>query len=223
MDICFLDIETVPAMDAHAECKPECKYGNLKDTSKREAKLKEWETEGGQIKAMSCDPWLNKIVCIEIFASKSNGFFSFVFSACNEKDGLKFFWGLINDFDLIVGFNLINFDLQTILNRSILLEIEPTRDIPLKRYTRSPVYDIAMVLCGWDMSKLKKMDWYLKRFGLATKSGDGSQVYSWYQEGKLDKIHEYCKEDVLATKSLFEKIIKYYPIPRNYDREQYQD
>lgn len=226
-NIIFIDIETIPAPDLPEELKPECKLGNLKDLAKIEIKKKEWETDpNGQIKAMSVSPWMNKIVCIEMYQSWNNEFSSKYGNPNidSERWYLDDFWDIQENYTtLLVGFNILNFDIPTIINRSMLLGVTPTVEIPLRRYSRYPVYDMAMILCGWDISKLKKFNWYLKRFGLPDKTGDGSQVYGWHQAGEHQKISDYCKADVLACKALFEKMIDYYPLPRNYDKEQYDN
>ena len=37
----------------------------------------------------------------------------------------------------------------------------------------------------------------------AEKSADGLVSLQWYKEGKIDKIIEYCKQDVEITRDLF--------------------
>jgi DEAD/DEAH box helicase domain-containing protein len=37
----------------------------------------------------------------------------------------------------------------------------------------------------------------------AEKSADGLISIQWYKEGKMDKIIEYCKQDVAITRDLF--------------------
>jgi DEAD/DEAH box helicase domain-containing protein len=37
----------------------------------------------------------------------------------------------------------------------------------------------------------------------AEKSADGLVSLQWYKEGKIDKIVEYCKQDVEITRDLF--------------------
>ena len=36
------------------------------------------------------------------------------------------------------------------------------------------------------------------------KSADGLISLQWYKEGKIDKIVEYCQQDVKVTRDLFE-------------------
>jgi predicted PolB exonuclease-like 3'-5' exonuclease len=39
---------------------------------------------------------------------------------------------------------------------------------------------------------------------------DGSNVYQMWKDGKRDEIDEYCKDDVRATKALYDRIKNYY-------------
>ena len=41
------------------------------------------------------------------------------------------------------------------------------------------------------------------------KSGDGTQAVKWFREGKIDKVIEYCKQDVDLTKQIYEFILDY--------------
>ncbi len=224
-NILFFDEETIPNISLPKDNWPKAP---LKNATKPEtiAKIEqEWiENPEKQIKKMSCDYRMNKIVSLQMFRV-TNNFTSFVQSYGDEKQMLQTFWNEVQKTDLIVGFGISGFDIPTIVQRSSILQVEPTKDFTnLSPYSRSPVYDIQRVLSLTGKPEAGfNLNWWLQYYGLATKLGDGSQVYTWYREGEIDKIHEYCRQDVLATKLLFEKIIKYHPIPRNYDREQYQD
>ena len=217
------DIETVPDTDLPEDLKPECKYGNLKDEKKREAKKKEWE-ETGLIKDMSCEPRMFKIICIE--ACGKDGKFLWDSWEMTEKEQLEQFWKALETkgFDLVQGFGISHFDVPGILQRSLLLGVLPTMDLSnTSKYKRSPVYDSQMVLSPNNQpEKGYDLNWYCKRYGLPEKTGKGSEVYQMFLDGKLKEISSYCRDDVLSEKALYEKIIKYYPVPRNYDREKYE-
>ena len=52
----------------------------------------------------------------------------------------------------------------------------------------------------------------LEHLGIATlsagKSSNGIQAVEWFRKGEIDKVIEYCKNDVKITKDLFEFGIK---------------
>jgi predicted PolB exonuclease-like 3'-5' exonuclease len=212
MNYIVLDIETIPDHDISKDLRPEVKLGNLKDKEKIEAKQAEWE-ENGQVKAMSVSTLMNKIVSIQMWSSKYDDFVKELQDLDNDEESMiKVFWDVVQSHDVVVGHNILGFDLPTILNRSMILGIEPTKIFNMPRYRNYPLYDTMQILAGWDSSKWKGLDWLCQRLGIEGKTHDGSKVYRLCQEGKIDEIHEYCRNDVRMTMELFHKIEPYYPI-----------
>jgi predicted PolB exonuclease-like 3'-5' exonuclease len=83
----------------------------------------------------------------------------------------------------------------------------------LKRYDNTVHFDLMQVLAGRNpfsgKIEAKKLDFYLRRFGLGSKSDgwDGSMVYPAFKEGRHQEILEYCKRDVEMTAALFERVM----------------
>jgi predicted PolB exonuclease-like 3'-5' exonuclease len=204
----IFDIETIPDPDLPKDLRPECKLGNLKDPDKIAAKQKEYE-ETGQIKDMSVNTLMNKIVSYQAWSSKDEKLVA-VPEVCSEEDLIECIWDDFENHETLIGHNIINFDLRTILNRSMILGITPTRKVSLKRYQTHPVYDTMEIMAGWNSSQWKSLDWIAKRLGLEGKTNESCKVYEWYQEGAIHKIHEHCKQDVLLNKGVYERMIKYY-------------
>ncbi len=106
--------------------------------------------------------------------------------------------------DLIVGFNHVEFDLR------VLAGSKPTPEL------RHQLYLEMLGLTHFDMlSELKKVLGHrLKLDSLARptlqagKSADGLQALTWYKEGRIDLIIEYCKHDVEITRQLHEHALK---------------
>jgi DEAD/DEAH box helicase domain-containing protein len=93
--------------------------------------------------------------------------------------------------DLVVGFNVIGFDYPV---------LQPyARDFDLQEIT---TFDMLV-----DVKRL--LNHRLSLYHLAQntlnaeKSADGLVSLQWYKEGKIDKIVEYCKQDVEITRDLF--------------------
>ncbi|MBN2122972.1 MAG: DUF1998 domain-containing protein, partial [Deltaproteobacteria bacterium] len=92
--------------------------------------------------------------------------------------------------DLIVGFNIKRFD-YTVLGAytSRRLEDLPTFDILEDVYRR----------LGFRLS--------LDHLALETlehgKTADGLQAVAWFREGEMEKLTEYCRQDVAVTRDLF--------------------
>ncbi|MFN2356695.1 MAG: ribonuclease H-like domain-containing protein, partial [Desulfotignum sp.] len=92
--------------------------------------------------------------------------------------------------DLVVGFNLIRFDYKVLAG---LCDFDfyglPTLDMLVK------IHEIL----GYRLS----LD-HLAQNTLGTKkSADGLMALQWWQQGKLDKIIEYCTQDVRVTRDLY--------------------
>ena len=203
-NLLFFDIETVPDDKLDISLNIPAKLGNVKDEKKVLAKQKEW-IDGGQVKAHSVSPFHNKIVALEMYYQDEVGsnFYIMDYDDNNEEALLDRFYNIVERFDYIIGFNILNFDLPTIMFRSAMLGVKSS-PLNLRRYSTKPIVDLMEVLAEWDKSKYKSLEWFGKRFGLKScKSGDGSDIYEWHKKGEMDKIREHCRGDVEMTKELF--------------------
>lgn len=98
--------------------------------------------------------------------------------------------------ELIVGFNQVHFDLPLLKNYDphFTWEAPQTFDI-LKEFERVAGHRI-------------KLDTLLSQTLGTQKSGHGLQAVEWYKQGEIQRIIDYCKEDVRQTKMLFDYIVK---------------
>ena len=107
--------------------------------------------------------------------------------------------------DLIVGFNHVQFDLR-VLAGSKSTGIE-----------RQQLYLELLSLNHFDiLSELKKILGHRLRLESVArptlqegKSADGLQALAWFKEGRMDKIIEYCKQDVDVTRRLHEHALRH--------------
>lgn len=94
--------------------------------------------------------------------------------------------------DLVVGFNVINFDYEVLMGYTVL-------DLPHQCHTLDMLVDIE-----------KKLGHRLGLDAVASaslgvgKTGDGLDAVRWWREGKLLDIAEYCCFDVKCTKLVHE-------------------
>ncbi len=92
--------------------------------------------------------------------------------------------------DLVVGFNVIGFD-YTVL--------QPYSDFDLQEInTFDMLVDVKKNL-GFRLSLNHLAQHTLN----AKKSADGLVSLQWYKEGKINKIIQYCKQDVEITRDLY--------------------
>lgn len=94
--------------------------------------------------------------------------------------------------DLVVGFNIINFDYEVLkpyapaVNFRSLRSKDMLQDIFRALNFRLSLDSIARATLG------------------TTKTADGLQSVAWYRNGELDKVAEYCKADVEITRRVYE-------------------
>ena len=102
---------------------------------------------------------------------------------------------LINELlraDLVVGFNVINFDYEVLMGYTIL-------DLPHQIRTLDLLVEVE-----------KKLGHRLSLDAVATatlgvgKTADGLDAIRWWREGKLAEIAEYCCFDVKVTRLVHE-------------------
>lgn len=102
---------------------------------------------------------------------------------------------LVNElltFDKIIGFNIVDFDYQ------VLLPYDSRVNALIGR-TTDMLSDIHSIL-GF---RLKLDDIASSTIG-RRKAGDGLLSLTWWKQGKKDKVAEYCIEDVLITRDVYE-------------------
>lgn len=92
---------------------------------------------------------------------------------------------------LVVGYNIRGFDLIILQAYGLNLH-------------KLDVFDIMYDLQTLTRQKFLKLESVAQGTLNAGKSADGLLAVEWWKQGKIDKIIEYCKQDVLVTKDIFE-------------------
>ncbi len=125
-----------------------------------------------------------------------------------EKEILKEFWEIARDVDVFIGHNVMDFDLKFIYKRSIVHNIQPTRQLNFARYRSMPIYDTMREWEKWSMRSATSLDTLANIFNFKTSKDKmcGSEVYGKYLEKKFDEIYEYCKKDVELTRKIYYKM-----------------
>lgn len=194
----YLDIETIPAGKEQ--------HGNLKILhAKKEAKKNKNEEDFEQyLLKTSFDGSFGRIICIG-YAVDDNS----VECLCDENEAkmLQKFWELAKDTDLFIGHNILDFDLRFIYQRSIVNRVLPSINLNFARYRNYPIYDTMKEWVKWSMNSVS-LEHLALALGIPTpKDGiDGSQVYDFYQKGKIKEIIQYCQRDVEATRAIYRRM-----------------
>lgn len=129
----------------------------------------------------------------------------------DEARTLRAFWRLLQSFnpqrDLLIGFNVLDYDLLVLKQRSIRHQIKPTCCIPHTRYRAAPVFDVMWEYQSWH--RRISLDELARVMGMQSSKQngiDGSKVYDLFLEGRHQEICDYCLADCDLTRALYYKI-----------------
>jgi predicted PolB exonuclease-like 3'-5' exonuclease len=192
MKILFFDIETVPTEES------------LRSNGLLEAQL---ELDAAEvIKRLSLSAVTARILCLA-YALEPPVDSPITVLSGDESDIIQDFWKLAADTNLFVGHNLLDFDLRFIYQRSVILRIKPSRDIPFARFRNAPVFDTMHEWSKWGREHIS-LDLLSRALGIASPKEclDGSKVYPYYRAGKLPEICEYCKCDVDTVRQVYRRL-----------------
>lgn len=195
----YLDIETIPAPDEMTDI--------LKDIYKRKKKNKYTpRTFEEFVESTGLDGSYGRIACIS-YALDDEPVKTL---SGDEKKLLVDFWNFAKDANLFIGFNLMDFDLRFIYQRSIILGIKPSRDLNFARYRNNPIYDIMWEWNKWNFQNKISLHALSKVLGIpSSKEGEieGKDVAKAYKAGRIKDICEYCERDVEVTRKIYKKMI----------------
>lgn len=115
-----------------------------------------------------------------------------------ERRALEKFWELVKRAKLVVGFNILHFDLPTAFIRSAMLGVEPSKMFDMKPWG-TDVCDIMKK--RWPSGPAMKLKEFVKRLGFVVPAGDmdGGQVEELVKAGKWEQVRDYVLSDVAIT------------------------
>ncbi len=115
---------------------------------------------------------------------------------CFEEHELGRLWGKLEHADRIIGYNTKAFDLP-IMNRYYSGD--------LLKFSNLDILEEIQKALGF---RLKLDDVAAATIG-THKSANGLQAVEWWKQGELQKIKDYCLQDVKVTKEVYEYGLKY--------------
>ena len=146
----------------------------------------------GALDAMS-----GRIVCIGILFEDGQKIELAPIADLDETALLTRFWQTIRDTDLLIGHNILGFDLMFIRQRSWILGIKPPIALNLKKYYTDQVVDLMELWTNWSNkfkgASLENIAWAL---GCGEKTGHGSDVAALWASGQYAAMMDYCMNDV---------------------------
>lgn len=114
---------------------------------------------------------------------------------CYLEEELPELWKRIEKTDMLIGYNSDHFDIP-ILNKYYQGDLNNIKSLDLLKEIKS------------SFGKRLKLDDVARSTLNYQKNGHGLQAITWWKQGEIDKIKEYCKEDVKITKELYEYALK---------------
>lgn len=120
---------------------------------------------------------------------------------------------------IIVGHNHVGFDLRFIFQRCVVLGIEPPWWFPIapKAWDTETVFDTMVAWAG--QRDYVRMDDVCAALGIGGKGTefageediDGSRVWDYVRDGKIDIVAQYCAGDVERTREMFRRMTFWKP------------
>ena len=108
--------------------------------------------------------------------------------------------------DLIVGYNHMSFDFRVVAG-----VLHGSHNERQRAYTQLVELNNLDMLV--EVQKILRHRLKLDAIARPTlgigKSADGLQALQWYKDGKLDKIIEYCKDDVAVTRDVHQYALEH--------------
>jgi DNA polymerase elongation subunit (family B) len=131
----------------------------------------------------------------------------------SEQQALADFLALMRNFDpdidVIVGHNVIGFDLPFIFQRCVVNNIPVRPFVNLSEFNVRGVYDTMhhWWLGAKNRVALDDLAWALGIQSSKTDEVEGSRVFELYQAGRLGEIREYNLNDVRVTRRVYERLV----------------
>ena len=139
------------------------------------------------------DPALLDLSLICIHDSETDEYTSYL-----EED-LPKLWPIIENADMLIGYNSDHFDIP-LLNKYYPGDLNRIKSLDLLKEIRNA------------SGKRLKLDNVAEATLGVGKSADGSKANIWWKEGKIDKIREYCIQDVRITKGIYDFALRHHKL-----------
>jgi hypothetical protein len=206
----YLDLETLPG-PTRPDPSEISAPANYKDPDKIRAYQEAQVEEAYRKQAL--DSMRGQILCIGYaFDGGPADCLTVGIEAQDEQDALEAFDAEIakslvcHDTITWIGHNALNFDMLWIWRKAYKYRLYSLlKHIRMDRY-RSNIQDTMLMWAGADTYNGKcRLNDIAKFLGCECKTEgmDGSQVYDYWQAGRLDEISAYCKQDVEVTRQVY--------------------
>lgn len=131
------------------------------------------------------DPALLDISIVGVYDSETDSYATYL------EEELPKLWPIIERADILIGFNSDHFDIP-LLNKYYPGDL-----------TRLKSLDILKEIHG-AYGRRMKLDQIAEGTLGKKKSGHGLDAIEWWKRGEIDKIRNYCLDDVRITKEIYD-------------------
>lgn len=135
------------------------------------------------------DPSLLDISLVGVWDSETNAYTSYL------QEELKDLWPLIEKADVLIGYNSDHFDIP-LLNKYYPGDLTQIKSIDLMKEIQK------------SLGRRMKLDHIAEGTLGVNKSGHGLQAITWWKQGEIEKIRQYCLDDVKITKKVYDYALK---------------
>jgi hypothetical protein len=220
MKTIFFDIETLPSLlpgvraEFIAAVQAPAKYSKPESIAEWLRENREAEGESAWLKT-SFDGGVGHVCCIALavddgparsYQVPADGYGN----RNHEAELLMAFFSDLADIgrSVLVGHNVIGFDLPFIWKRCMVLGIKPPSWFPRNpsKYSSEMVRDTMLL---WDQEQRHggSMDRICKLLGIPGKGGiTGADVWPMVEAGDIEGVAAYCRADVERTRLMFKRM-----------------
>jgi DEAD/DEAH box helicase domain-containing protein len=131
------------------------------------------------------DPAMLDISIVGVYDSETDSYSTYT------QDELAQLWPILEKTAVLVGFNSDHFDIP-LLNKYYPGDLTQIKSIDLLKEIKN------------SLGRRIKLDTIAEGTLGTKKSGHGLQAIQWWKQGEIDKIRDYCIEDVRITKELYD-------------------
>ena len=154
-----------------------------------------------------------RIVCICLLIDDGLTTLEIAIAHENERQILSEFWNELSPTDILVGHNILSFDIPFIRQRSWILGIKPSREIDTRKYYSADFLDTLEIWTNWGNKKGATLQALGAALGCGGKSADGSKVEDWWVTRNFQAIESYCREDVRLAYRIYCRLTYQEPKP----------
>jgi DEAD/DEAH box helicase domain-containing protein len=143
----------------------------------------------GEFKSGLVDPSALDLAVVAIHDSETNEFSSYL------QEDLPKLWPIFEKADIIIGYNSDHFDIP-ILNKYYAGDLTTIRSVDLLKEIKN------------SLGRRLKLDSIAEATLGRKKIGSGLESIQWWKDGLVEKVCEYCIEDVRITRDIYNYAIK---------------